>query len=56
MIESPIKAPQDKLNINLSIISKHGILQHFLAMISMTAAKNPILEMPNPAKKPKPHT
>lgn len=54
MTASPISAPQERLNKNFIIISKQAILQHFLAITSKMAAINPRLDIPIPAKTPKP--
>ena len=53
-IESPIKAPKAKLKKNLIIITKLESWQHFLATRRIIAARNPIKEMPMPAKIPNP--
>lgn len=55
MTASPIKAPHDRLNRNLTKVSKLLILQYFLAMTRTKAAKNPIAEIPTPARTPYPH-
>lgn len=55
MTESPTSAPQDKLNKNLIKVSKHLMLQYFLAQTRTRAAKNPIDDIPIPASTPKPH-
>jgi hypothetical protein len=54
MTASPTRAPQERLNKNFMIISKQAMLQHLLATTSRIAAINPRLDIPMPAKTPKP--
>ena len=55
IIESPNNAPHANENKNLMVISKQVKEQNFLTTKSIIAAINPISEIANPAKKPKPH-
>jgi hypothetical protein len=55
IIASPRRAPKARLKKNLILISKQLSEASFLQLTSTNAVRNPMADIPNPAKNPNPH-